>query len=378
MTRRRFASAIAGAAGLIAVTTLFARMAGFARILVFADAVRTGGVGGIYQTVNAVPNVLFEIVAGGILAAVAVPLIAQPARRRPARPRRPHGIRAADRGPCCCWCRWRPCSGCWPRRSRRGSWSPTTRAPPRSPPPCCGSSPCRCRSTAWASSSPALLQAHRRFLAAALAPLASSIVVLTSYLWYALARRRPGRPVARQRRGGRGCSAGARRSASSCCRCRSSCPPCAPAGAGAPRCGCPPSDARRIGALAGAGVVALLAQQAAVVATMWLSKQSGDDGTFAVYRYACRRCTSCRTPCSPCRWRRAPSRPAGRPHRGRGGRHRHPGPLAASGARRSRRCRCGGAHRRGPGRSGRSSRCSTPGTATAPRAPPPWRPCPRP
>jgi putative peptidoglycan lipid II flippase len=48
----------------------------------------------------------------------------------------------------------------------------------------------------------------------------------------------------------------------------------------------PRDDARRIGALAGAGVIALLAQQAAVVATMWLSKQSGDSGTFPVYQYA--------------------------------------------------------------------------------------------
>src|SRR3954471_3428326 len=77
MTRRRFASTIAGAAGLIAVTTLLARVAGFARVLVFTESVRTGGVAGIYQSVNAIPNVMFEIAAGGILAAVAVPLIAQ-------------------------------------------------------------------------------------------------------------------------------------------------------------------------------------------------------------------------------------------------------------------------------------------------------------
>ena len=38
MTGRRFASGIAGAAGLIAVTTLLARVVGFGRILVFADA----------------------------------------------------------------------------------------------------------------------------------------------------------------------------------------------------------------------------------------------------------------------------------------------------------------------------------------------------
>ena len=72
MTGRRFASTIAGAAGLIAVTTLLARAAGFARVLVFTESVRTGGVAGIYQSVNAIPNVMFEIAAGGILAAVAV------------------------------------------------------------------------------------------------------------------------------------------------------------------------------------------------------------------------------------------------------------------------------------------------------------------
>ena len=76
MTGRRFASTIAGAAGLIAVTTLLARLFGFARILVFADSVRARGVGEIYQSVNALPNVLFEVAAGGILAAVVVPLIA--------------------------------------------------------------------------------------------------------------------------------------------------------------------------------------------------------------------------------------------------------------------------------------------------------------
>ena len=77
MNERRVAGTIAGAAGLIAVVTLLARGMGLARIVVFADAVRAGGVGEIYQAVNALPNVLFEVAAGGVLAAVAVPLIAQ-------------------------------------------------------------------------------------------------------------------------------------------------------------------------------------------------------------------------------------------------------------------------------------------------------------
>lgn len=75
-TQRRLATGIAGAAGLIAVLTLLARVAGFGRVLVFADAVRARGVGEIYQSVNTVPNVLFEVAAGGVLAAVIVPLVA--------------------------------------------------------------------------------------------------------------------------------------------------------------------------------------------------------------------------------------------------------------------------------------------------------------
>ena len=53
-----------------------------------------------------------------------------------------------------------------------------------------------------------LLQAHRRFLAAALAPLASSIVVLVSYLWYGSIVDGQTAPVARQRRGDPGARLG--------------------------------------------------------------------------------------------------------------------------------------------------------------------------
>ena len=51
MTRRGIARGVAGAAGLIALTTLVARVAGFGRILVFADSVRTGLVN-INETTN--------------------------------------------------------------------------------------------------------------------------------------------------------------------------------------------------------------------------------------------------------------------------------------------------------------------------------------
>src|SRR3954470_19445500 len=64
------------AAGTIAVITLMARIVGFGRWFAFSHSVGATCVGSVYQSVNAVPNVLFEIAAGGVLAAVAVPLVA--------------------------------------------------------------------------------------------------------------------------------------------------------------------------------------------------------------------------------------------------------------------------------------------------------------
>lgn len=74
---RRVADAgMFAAAGTIAVITLVARVVGFGRWFVFSHSVGATCVGSVYQSVNAVPNVLFEIAAGGVLAAVAVPLVA--------------------------------------------------------------------------------------------------------------------------------------------------------------------------------------------------------------------------------------------------------------------------------------------------------------
>lgn len=63
-------------AGIILIVTLAARIAGFVRYLVFGASVGAGDVGTAYATANMLPNVLFEIIAGGALAAVVVPLIA--------------------------------------------------------------------------------------------------------------------------------------------------------------------------------------------------------------------------------------------------------------------------------------------------------------
>jgi putative peptidoglycan lipid II flippase len=69
---------IAGAAALIAALTVGARLAGFARTIVFAGAVGADELGDVYQTANLVPNIIFEIVAGGALAILVVPLLAGP------------------------------------------------------------------------------------------------------------------------------------------------------------------------------------------------------------------------------------------------------------------------------------------------------------
>ena len=78
MRARSAVPGLAGAAGLIAVLTLLSRVVGFGRWFVFAAAVGSTCTGTAYQAANTVPNVLFEVVAGGALAASVVPLLSGP------------------------------------------------------------------------------------------------------------------------------------------------------------------------------------------------------------------------------------------------------------------------------------------------------------
>lgn len=68
---------VLGAAALITVLTVLARIAGFARNWVFAHTVGQTALNGVYMTVNTVPNIMYEIVAGGALASLVVPLLAR-------------------------------------------------------------------------------------------------------------------------------------------------------------------------------------------------------------------------------------------------------------------------------------------------------------
>jgi putative peptidoglycan lipid II flippase len=67
---------IAGAAALITVLTVVARIAGFGRTLVFLHAVGHDGLANLYNAANTIPNIVFELVAGGALASLVVPLLA--------------------------------------------------------------------------------------------------------------------------------------------------------------------------------------------------------------------------------------------------------------------------------------------------------------
>ncbi len=62
--------------GSVAGLTLVSRVLGFVRWIVQATAVGAGTVAGAYATANQIPNVLYEVVVGGALAATVVPLLA--------------------------------------------------------------------------------------------------------------------------------------------------------------------------------------------------------------------------------------------------------------------------------------------------------------
>jgi putative peptidoglycan lipid II flippase len=69
---------IFGAAALIAVLTVASRIFGFGRNIVLLVTVGPTSLGDIYNAAAAIPNIIFEIVAGGAMAGLVVPLLAGP------------------------------------------------------------------------------------------------------------------------------------------------------------------------------------------------------------------------------------------------------------------------------------------------------------
>lgn len=172
-------------AGGVAALTLASRIVGFGRWLVFSKTVGDTCLGDAYNAANQLPNVLFEIAAGGILASVVVPVIG-----RQLAGERGRADAARTTAALLCWSLLiltplviaaavfasgyaeifvqESCSG-----AQQVAAALLLIFAPQ----------------LWfyglAVVSAGVLQAHHRFIAAAAAPLASSAVVITTYLIFA-------------------------------------------------------------------------------------------------------------------------------------------------------------------------------------------------
>ena len=196
---------------LIGAITIVSNIVGFGRQLVFAHTVSATCLGTAYATANQVPNIIYDIVLGGALTSVLIPVLAGPAARRlgqapatgPARPAassrpgarrhatvprpgQPDRLRDAVLGG--------PAARPGQRDHRRGG-DPAGLAAARQ-----AHRAARTAAIVAVSSrmlvvfAPqillyglavvlyGILQAHRRFTAPALAPVLSSLVVISAYL----------------------------------------------------------------------------------------------------------------------------------------------------------------------------------------------------
>ena len=273
------------AAGLIAVVTLVARAFGFGRWLVFSRSVGTTCVGNVYQAANQLPNVVFEVAAGGALAAVAVPIIAGQLARKD---------EAAANQTAAALLTWAlsvlvPLSILLAAAAAPLSSFLVDRQS------CSGSTDLMTSMVVVFAPQIALygvgivlagvLQAHRRFLAAALAPLASSVVVIATYLLYGALAQGRGNDLARLP----GQASTVLAAGTTLGVIALSLPLLVPVHRAGillrPTWTFPDGVARRAGALAGAGLLALVSQQIAVLVTLWVSQHRGGTGTLNVYTY---------------------------------------------------------------------------------------------
>ena len=280
--RPSFAAVALSVAGL----TLAARIIGFGRSLVFSKTVGDTCLGDVYNAANSLPNALFEIVAGGVLAGVVVPVVARhvgAGRRQEAGQTvsalltwtllvlTPVGLLALVG------------AGWYGRAFAKAD--------------CAGSDVVLAGllvmfvPQVWlyglAVVSAGVLQAHQRFLAAAAAPLVSSVVVIAAYLGFAgLAG--PGAvadPAALTagalRALGWGTTAGVLVLA------LTTLVPLLRLGLRLrPQLGFATGDRAVVGRIAGAGLIGLVLQQVSVLVISWANQQTGDQGALTRFTWA--------------------------------------------------------------------------------------------
>ncbi|WP_262401871.1 murein biosynthesis integral membrane protein MurJ, partial [Actinomadura sp. CNU-125] len=186
---RRLTGGIAGAALVIAIITVLSRLAGFGRTYALSQTVTTSCLGQAYSTSTQFPLIVYEIVAGGALTSMVVPVLAGAVDR---------GDRDEVRRIGSALLTWVvvlmvPLSALMALASR-----PIVTALVREDLQGCDAGQIiDVASTMLAIMAPqmlmygvavvfyGLLQSHRRFVAPALAPLASSVVVIGCYLVFA-------------------------------------------------------------------------------------------------------------------------------------------------------------------------------------------------
>ncbi|MPV39156.1 murein biosynthesis integral membrane protein MurJ [Georgenia subflava] len=286
MRIRGLAGGVLGAAGMIAVLTLLSRAVGFVRWLVQSWTLGASASAQAYETANRIPNVLFEVAAGGALAGAVVPLLAVPLARH---------LRAdVDR-----------------TASALLGWAllvllPLAALVALTAGPVAGlllggdGDPAVRQLTerflrVFALQIPlygvgvilsGVLQAQKRFFWPALAPLLSSVIVIGSYVVFgALAAGRQDDPAALATSAvawlAWGTTAGV--AAMSLCQL----PAVLRTGVRLrPALRFPPGVARRARHLAAAGLGALLAQQLSVLVVLYLANTYGETGTINIYSYA--------------------------------------------------------------------------------------------
>ena len=187
---RRRVGGIGRAAVMIGAITMLARVIGFGRQVVFAHTVQAGCLGTAYTTANMVPNIIYDIVMGGALTAVVVPVLAGPARVSA-------GDRDQVRQTSAALLSWTvlllaPISAVVAIAAR-----PLVSALLGAAPGCPRTDMVALGTRMLIVFAPqillyglavvlyGILQAHRKFAAPALAPVLSSLVVIGAYFWFA-------------------------------------------------------------------------------------------------------------------------------------------------------------------------------------------------
>jgi putative peptidoglycan lipid II flippase len=281
----RIVRSLAHGALVIAGLTVLARIAGFGRQLAFARTVGPTCVGSTYQTANTIPNILYEIVAGGALASLVVPLLSG-------------AVDAGDRD--------------LVRRTASAllTWTVAALAPLAvlvavfarpivsvllGASSCPGAVDLGARMIVVFAPQIVLygigvvltgvLQSHERFAGPALAPLLSSLVVIAAYLAYGVDPGRSGAVAGLGRRAELLLSIGTTVGVAAL-----SLSLVAPLWRARvrlrPTFRFPPGAARRARRLAAAGILALVAQQVSVAVALRLGNDHTPSGTVVVYTLA--------------------------------------------------------------------------------------------